>query len=194
MQLDFGANRSNQIMIGEGMGKPHAASDDARMIIHKRDTAGVMQVSYAGRLMERGASMAIIAARWEHGARDLGYAVFAPQDRFTEYFYADQWFNIMRVGEATTGRLKGWYCNITQPATIRADAIIYDDLLLDVWVRPDGSALVLDEAEFAAAALDVALRQAALAGLAEVLRWVQAHLGPFTELASGVEPWHETLE
>lgn len=154
------------------------------MQIVKRDAAGVVQVVYAGELAERRGDRAVIHARWAHGARDLGYVIFAPSDRFTEYFYADQWFNIMRVGGAD-GALKGWYCNITRPATITDEAIIYDDLLLDVWVSADGVCLVLDEDEFTAADLDDALRQGARRGLAEVLRWAQARLGPFAELSHG---------
>ena len=163
------------------------------MHVHKRDTSGTIQVSYVGELVGQTAQSAIIAARWEHGTRDLGYATFQPQDRFTEYFYANQWFNIMRLGAAATGQLKGWYCNITHPATITPTEIIYDDLFLDVWVNADGSTLILDEDEFAAANLDAAIQHQARAGLAEVLRWVREGLGPFVELTSGLEP-NFTLE
>ena len=157
------------------------------MLIHKRDLAEIIQVSYMGELVAQRPSVSVIAARWEHGMRDVGYTVFAPQDRFTEYFYADQWFNIMRVGTAAMGTLKGWYCNITRPATLTATDITYDDLFLDVWVQPDGTMLVLDEDEFVAANLDTTLQQQTRAGLAEVRRWVQERLGPFTELTCGVE-------
>ena len=157
------------------------------MHIHKRDHTGSVQFSYEGELVAQQPRVAVITARWGAQPRDLGYAVFMPQDRFTEYYYTGQWFNIMRLGDAAQGTLKGWYCNITHPATITATEIIYDDLLLDVWVRPDGTLLLLDEDEFTAAALEATVQQAAWAGVAEVQRWVRERLGPFTELASGTE-------
>lgn len=157
------------------------------MQITKCDATGVAQISYAGEVAARVGTCVVIRARWTFGWRNLGYVVFAPDDRFTEYFYSDQWFNVMRVGTAADDRLKGWYCNVTRPALITPDAISYDDLLLDVWVGPDGACLVLDEDEFAAAALAAATQAGAAAGLAEVRRWVAAHLGPFAELASDGE-------
>jgi uncharacterized protein len=152
------------------------------MQIVKQDAAGIEQITYAGELAARHGNLAVIRARWQHGARDLGYVTFEQEDRFTEYFYTNQWFNIMRVGTAADDALKGWYCNITRPATITADTIIYEDLLLDVWVGADSTCLVLDEDEFAAATLDEVSLRGAEQGLAEVQRWVQARLGPFAEL------------
>ena len=63
-------------------------------------------------------------------------------------------------------------------------AIIYDDLWLDVWVDPQGRTLILDEDEFAAVELDEPTRAGALAGQAEILRWVAQGLGPFAQLAT----------
>jgi uncharacterized protein len=156
-----------------------------RMLIRKCDPAGNEQTRYEGTVLRHDGADMVVRARWERSTHDLGYTVFEPGDHFTEYFYADAWFNIMRIGAAADGALKGWYCNITHPANITAEVVTYIDLLLDVWVSTDGSTLVLDEDEFAAATLDEATQAAAHAGLAEVLRWVQHHLGPFAELADG---------
>lgn len=152
------------------------------MDVTKRDAAGVDLFTYAGEVAERDATHVVIRATWPGGPRDLGYVVFEPADRFTEWYYADQWFNIMRIGTAANDALKGWYCNITRPAHIASTVVTYDDLLLDVWVSADGACLVLDEDEFAAAALDDATCAGARAGLAEVLRWARDHRGPFAEL------------
>lgn len=155
------------------------------MLIRKCDAAGNEQTRYEGTVLRHEGALMVIGAQWERAARDLGYTVFQPGDRFTEYFYGDEWFNILRIGAAADGALKGWYCNITRPATISDEVVTYIDLLLDVWVNADGTTLVLDEDEFAAAALDAATGAAAQAGLAEVLRWVQHQRGPFAELADG---------
>jgi predicted RNA-binding protein associated with RNAse of E/G family len=153
------------------------------MLIRKCDAAGTEQTRYAGAVVKREGALVVIAARWERGPAELGYTTFMPGDRFTEYFYTDQWFNIMRIGAAADDALKGWYCNVSYPPEVSDEAITYRDLLLDVWVGADGATLVLDEDEFAAADLDAATKAAAVAGLTEVLRWAQHHQGPFAELA-----------
>jgi uncharacterized protein len=155
------------------------------MLIRKCDAAGNEQTRYEGTRLRHEGAVTVLGAHWDRATRDLGYTIFEPNDRFTEYFYEDQWFNIMRIGTATDDALKGWYCNIAHPAHITDALITYVDLLLDVWVGADGTALVLDEDEFAEAHLDEATQAAAQAGLAEVLRWVQHHRGPFAELDGG---------
>lgn len=153
------------------------------VLIHKRSATGVVQISYPGMVISHAGGEIVLHATWEHAERDLGYTIFAPGDRFTEYFYANQWFNIMRIDAAQTHTLRGWYCNITRPALITPDAVAYDDLWLDLWVESDGAQRVLDEDEFAAATLDDMTRTQAQAGLAEVRRWAVHGLGPFAELA-----------
>jgi protein associated with RNAse G/E len=145
--------------------------------------SGVMGYRYEADVVERDASRVVVTATWQHAAHDLGYTIFAPGDVFTEYYYADQWFNILRIDEATTGACRGWYCNICLPATLGEDEIVYVDLALDLWVSAMGQELLLDEEEFAAESLDDATRAGARAGLAELRRWVTIGLGPFADLA-----------
>ncbi len=153
------------------------------MIVKKLSLAGIEQFAYATRVVEQDATTAVVTARWERAALDLGYTIFAPGDVFIEYYYADRWFNILRIDEAATGACRGWYCNISRPARFSADAITFVDLYLDLWVTATGEQTVLDEEEFAAAGLDDETRAAALAGLAEVTRWAAHGLGPFASLA-----------
>ncbi|HEU5348976.1 MAG TPA: DUF402 domain-containing protein, partial [Ktedonobacterales bacterium] len=81
------------------------------------------------------------------------------------------------------GTLKGWYCNVAAPATIEDDDLFCRDLLLDLWVTPDGATTVLDEDDFAAEpSLDAATRDQALAGLADLQRLVAERQGPFAHL------------
>jgi protein associated with RNAse G/E len=75
---------------------------------------------------------------------------FAAGDIFTEYYYLDRWYNIFHIADAS-GRLKGWYCNVAEPATLDEAGVAFVDLCLDLFVHPDGSMTVLDEDEFAAA-------------------------------------------
>jgi len=151
------------------------------MLIEKHMVNGTIQTTYEGVMVYHEGASIVLHARWGRRRRDLGYTTFMPGDRFTEYFYADQWFNIMRIDAFDSGKCRGWYCNVTLPATISETVVSYTDLYLDLWVAPDGTQLVLDEDEFAAAALDEPMRAGALAGLAEVTRWARESLGPFAE-------------
>ena len=63
------------------------------------------------------------------------------------------------------GRLKGWYCNVGQPAVIEDQVVSYVDLALDLWISTDGRQTVLDQDEFEALELNDELRSAALRGL-----------------------------
>ena len=90
-------------------------------------------------------------------------------DSDLETFYRDRWYNVFAVYDRDDGVLKGWYCNVTRPATITDAAVSSDDLALDVWVSPAGDVTVLDEDEFAALPLPPADRTAARAALAQLL-------------------------
>lgn len=155
--------------------------------IEKYDHLGRFAVAYEGRATTLTDGTVRVDAFWERDDRDLGYVVFAHGDHFTEYFFGDQWFNIMRVGQADDDVLKGWYCNISHPARVSPEIVSYVDLALDLWVRPDGTWLVLDEDEFAAITISETDRAGALAGLALLTHWVSKRMFPFSELARGIE-------
>ncbi|MEO7020557.1 MAG: DUF402 domain-containing protein [Ktedonobacteraceae bacterium] len=121
----------------------------------------------------------ILDAHWNRPSMDLGYAIFEPGDHFREYFYTDRWFNIFAIAD-THGQRKGWYCNVAMPAQIGEERVEQIDLLLDVWVKPSGEVLLLDEEEFAAATtLTEAQRRGARQGLQDVLALIHAWHEPF---------------
>jgi len=149
----------------------------------KRDHRGAPQLTYAGQLIARGPTWICLEARFSFADKDAGYHVFRRGDRFVEWFYADRGYNIFALHDADDDRLKGWYCNITRPALIHdgdgALIVEADDLALDVFVRPDGTHIVLDEDEFAALDLTPDDRAAALAALAELRALIAGRLPPF---------------
>lgn len=51
---------------------------------------------------------------------------------FTEYYWRDRWYSVKEVRDAS-GALKGWYCDITRPATLVGTELIVEDLDLDLW-------------------------------------------------------------
>ena len=146
----------------------------------KQNPLGEAKIQYTGEVIERLANGVVISAYWRHATRDLGYTRFEPGDQFTEYYYTNRWFNIFDIS-TPNGARKGWYCNVAEPAKIYDDHIEQIDLLLDVWVKPDGTPLILDEDEFDAdTTLTDQQRKGAQEGLRDLLEWIAAHKAPFS--------------
>ncbi len=139
-------------------------------IVRKLDLSGNETFRYPiDRILRRASDTITVEATFTRHARlELGYATFERGDRFVEHFYTDRWYNVFEVHAVGSDRLRGWYCNIARPAVIAANEVAQVDLALDVWVRPDGSTLVLDEDEFAALNLDAAEAEAARAAVTEI--------------------------
>lgn len=150
----------------------------------KRDAGGKPVLSYNGILVERNQDFVCIDAVFALDDRDLGYVLLRRGDRFREWFYADQWFNIFRVQDGESLGLKGWYCNITRPPLFAAASVAADDLGLDVFVYPDGRTLLLDEEEFARLDLSKREKEKAWQAARVIESWVKRRLPPFDELLS----------
>ncbi|GAC1398832.1 MAG: DUF402 domain-containing protein [Ktedonobacteraceae bacterium] len=151
--------------------------------IVKQNPVGEVKIRYSGELLEYLAHGVVIQASWTLPARDLGYAVFEPGDQFTEYYYTNRWFNIFDIVRSD-GVRKGWYCNVAEPAHIHDDVIEQIDLLLDVWVSPQGATLLLDEDEFAA---DMTLTQEQRVGAQQGLETLLHLLTARQEMFSSIE-------
>jgi nicotinamide-nucleotide amidase len=142
------------------------------VLIHKHDSHGARKVSYPGDVVSHGAREILVRAEWRFPKQELPYATLVPGDVFLETFYFDRWYNVFEIRSAA-GELKGWYANITRPSYFVAEesaagaqALIWEDLELDLWMSPAGDLLMLDEDEFAAADLPPAERAAALGAVA----------------------------
>jgi predicted RNA-binding protein associated with RNAse of E/G family len=148
--------------------------------VSKLNSLGETKIQYQGEIIEHLTSGVIILAYWKLPLKDFGYACFEPGDRFIEYYYTNRWFNIFDISTAS-GERKGWYCNIAEPAFIHDDQIKQIDLLLDVWVDPWGTPLLLDEDEFEAdTTLNDQQRTCARQGLQDLLQMVATQTDPFS--------------
>jgi hypothetical protein len=95
----------------------------------------------------------VVRGPWaEAGPRDLGFTTFAPGDVFTEHYWRRRWYSVKEVRDGE-GRLKGWYCDVARPVRVEPGLVLSEDLILDVWVSSDGTALRLDEEEFRSSGL-----------------------------------------
>jgi predicted RNA-binding protein associated with RNAse of E/G family len=150
--------------------------------VQKLNTSGKVVVTYEAELAERVPGGVRLEARWTRAPLALGFTAFETGDRFIEWFFGNRWHNIFEIASAD-GVLKGWYCNIAEPAVITEHAVSCVDLLLDLWVAPDGTTRVLDEDELAAdTVLDDATRARAYDALDELMRMVRGREGPFARI------------
>jgi len=142
---------------------------------------GSVKIEYKGTLRERNDEFLSIDTGWSREPLDLGYVLFEPDDIWVETFYFDKWFNIFRIADRE-GRLKGFYANVTYPPEISDGLIRWRDLAVDIWIRPDGSHLILDEDEFEEMGPTKLEREMAEMAVSEVLGMLKQGIGPFREL------------
>ena len=121
------------------------------MLVRKLDYNGLEKATYEADVVARDAHAVTLRAVWSRQAVHLSVVTFEPGDVLLESFYDDRWYNIFELHSAQ-GRLKGWYADVTRPARISTVSVEWEDLLLDIWMPPEGELRVLDEDEFLAAA------------------------------------------
>ncbi|MFZ5878086.1 MAG: DUF402 domain-containing protein [Chloroflexota bacterium] len=149
-----------------------------RVQVLKLNPQGQEMWRYEGDVLERGEDWLKVEALFDRDDRPFMDTTLKRGDRFVETYYSARWYNIFAIYDRDDGALKGWYCNITRPATWMDGRVEYVDLFLDLWVSADGTQTVLDEDEFAAAELSDDLRYAARQGLADLQDWFQNQKSP----------------
>ena len=163
--------------------------------VRKLGYDGRMVLSWSGALV-RAEKELVVHARFPLIGKEppvIDGVPFCDGDIFTEFYYPDRWYNIFHISDPS-GRHKGWYCNVAQPAILETDGIAFIDMALDLFVHPDGHYTVLDEDEFAEASsiYNPADVQSAREGLAQLIRLAEANLlpAPSAELALPGQPPH----
>jgi hypothetical protein len=128
----------------------------------KQDYLGREVWQYTGTLVEIDDSRIVIEAYFDREDTQIDKMVIRPGDKFIETYYSNQWFNIYEIQDQQSENVKAWYCNISYPAEISKDTVVFRDLVLDLLVYPDGTQVVLDMDEFEALSITDDLRQQAL--------------------------------
>ncbi|MFJ4890560.1 DUF402 domain-containing protein [Streptomyces sp. M41(2017)] len=137
------------------------APDPVEIVLVK---AGRTKISYPAELLADDGTRVVVRAPWAGDtARDFGFVRFERGDVFTEYYWRDRWYAVKEVRDAA-GVRKGWYCDVTRPATVSEGRLVVEDLDLDLWRSADGTQVLrLDEDEFAESGLAATDPAAALA-------------------------------
>ncbi|MFJ9563288.1 DUF402 domain-containing protein [Streptomyces fuscichromogenes] len=116
--------------------------------------AGRTKIRYPAELLHDDGNRIAVRAPWAGDApREFGFVRFEQGDVFTEFYWRDRWYAVKEV-RAADGTLKGWYCDVTRPATLDGGHLVVEDLDLDLWRSADGTDVRrLDEDEFAESGL-----------------------------------------
>ncbi|HUI88454.1 MAG TPA: DUF402 domain-containing protein [Anaerolineales bacterium] len=136
--------------------------------VQKKNRQDEVTWQYEGQVVRREANAVVLEAFFNRPDLPFMDVTFKEGDRFVETFYTDRWYNIFEIYDRDDGRLKGWYCNIGQPALLTDGSVSYVDLALDLWVSADGKQTVLDKDEFDDLSLNAADQEQALNALAEL--------------------------
>lgn len=146
--------------------------------VQKKNPAGDVTYEYEGELLRHEGSVITIEALFDRADMPFQDVVFKTGDRFVEYYYTDRWYNIFAIHDRENEKVKGWYCNIGEPAVIEDGVVSYIDLALDLWVSVSGKQTVLDEDEFKELGLDAELEQKALIALRDLQTYFETKKPP----------------
>ena len=136
--------------------------------VQKKNPAGEIKHKYEGEVLRREEHSIVLEALFDRADMPFMDVIFKTGDRFVQYYFSNRWYNIFTIHDREDGNVKGWYCNVSEPAVIEDGVVSYVDLALDLWVSADGKQRVLDEDEFEELHLSKELRSNALHGLAEL--------------------------
>lgn len=167
----------------------------ASLEVKKFNVHGRLAATWTGHVLEHNPDFLLIEARWTRSQRlDLGYVVFEYGDIFLEYYLPNRWFSIWQIGGTYQRPLKGWYCNVCTPFVLEGGTLTFTDLVLDVFVHPDGRYEVLDEDELVeleehgAEQLTAGRAAEARAAVGEIVAMVEEQRFPFIVHPTGSLP------
>jgi hypothetical protein len=123
---------------------------------------------WQGKVIERSPNEILLEAHFNIPQHYVGGMQLNTGDRLVESYYSDRWYNIFEVYDREKDTLKGWYCNLSEPAEIGKDEIVFRDLALDLIVYPDGRQEEIDLDEFEELEISEDLRAKALVGWDEL--------------------------
>lgn len=109
---------------------------------------GEISWKYPASVVLRSDRLIVLKSTFDH--EDVGFldVVLQHGDYSQEYFFNDRRYTIFGIRDRENHQLKGWYCDICQPAEFYDHKIVYRDHALDLWVYPDGRMEVMDQDEF----------------------------------------------
>lgn len=158
--------------------------------IVKRDLDGNESARYPGTVASESTSgpWRTLIATWTMHDVEQGGLTIATGDTLHERFSREYPFNAFGVVSPTED-FKGWYANVTLPTFLEESpdglVLIWQDLVLDIVVLPDGRIAHLDDDELAGSLISrdcLALKSAIITVRDHLVSLAAASLSPFTKL------------
>ena len=140
----------------------------SQITVIKHNINGQEAWRYQGKILQQDGNKFVLEAFFDREDNVFHGMPLYKGDRFVETYYLDRWYNVFEIHARDDNRLRGWYCNIGQPAILEGSVLSYVDLALDLLVFPDGRQLVLDEKEFNQLPLSPKIRARAHEALTEL--------------------------
>jgi uncharacterized protein len=151
---------------------------EREVTITKVDHQGQPLIRYPGVILYEDQGCLVARCTWTHHVMDMGPFLLEPGDLWIEFYYQHEPFNIMAIYDRQ-GRIKGWYCNVTEQVETSSEEIRWRDLALDLLVLPDDRQIVLDEDDFEALEPSSEARARASGALATLNTWIIERRCPF---------------
>lgn len=163
----------------------------SNILVQEYKYAGQKHYSYPATLLSESPELVIIYGAYGRPLTHPGRGLTnVPIDNHSiEFHFKDRPYNVS-AGFYADGRFRGYYCNVTTPATLTDGLLSSVDLDLDLVVSADLAYQVEDEDEFEEHRVaynypeDVVAM--ARAGLAELIRLVEARAYPFDGTAQAL--------
>lgn len=117
--------------------------------VHKLRRDGSLRIHYPGERVRAEPQLWVLRTRWVGTTWQGPYATMHPGEPCLEYYVPQGRAVILQLMDAA-GRLKGFYVDLAAPVgvSLSPPTIRYRDLVLDLFVTPDGAVRLLDVDEF----------------------------------------------
>src|SRR5574342_1074180 len=96
--------------------------------VQKKNPKRKVTHEYEGEVLSQDEDSIVLEAYFDRADLPFMNVVFKNGDRFVEYYFKDRWYNIFVIHDREDGNIKGWYCNIGEPAVIEDGIVSYVDL------------------------------------------------------------------
>ncbi len=151
----------------------------SQITVIKRNINGQETWRYQGKILHQDGNKFVLEAFFDREDSTFHGMPLHKGDRFVEIYYLDRWYNVFEIHARDDDSLRGWYCNIGQPAILEGSVLSYVDLALDLLVFPDGRQLVLDEKEFNQLPLSPEIRARAHEALTELQNCFEKNINSY---------------